>query len=157
MTLYQDIENFIVDNYGVIILVMVVGGYYFWKKIMQPYLHRRTEDKERDFNYDEAPSFLRDLPEIPVPSMVDSYQDQKKKALAELEQLKDDGKKLVADEQRFMEECKTKHTQFVQEKRNYNMRYTMCINHIKMLEDVVQNQKIIDGRQKKRKYGFKIK
>lgn len=142
-------------NYGMIIFFLVILFILFSRSIIKFFIKKSVKKEDEKTVYiSKEPTFdLGDesglFDDIKNKDTLDNFQEQKVSAEKQIMQIKEEGKKLIKEEQKFVYEYKQKKARFASNRKQLGMKYTTWMNQLKMVESMIENQIHIEEEFKK--------
>ncbi len=139
------IEEFLRAYYGFIILGVVVILLLAWNSAVR-YI-KKSKAKNLDIlpqsGLDDALFSLEQeslFEDIQGKDALDSFQEQRAMAEKQINKIKEDGKKMVRDELNFINEYRQKKYQFDRDRKSLGMKYSVWVNQLRMIDEMIANQ-----------------
>lgn len=141
----MNIEEFLRAYYGFIILGVVVILLLFWNFIINRIkrIKKKVMDEPLSPGLDDALFSLEQeglFEEIQNKDTLNNFQEQRILAEKRIKQIKEEGKKIVRDEINFVNEYRQKKFQFDRERKSLGMKYSIWVNQLKMIDEMIANQ-----------------
>ena len=143
------------DYYGILILVVIILLIFFWGSLMR-FLRKPKKNKAADFRpIPEMESTLFGVgeqglfEEIQSKDTITNFSEQRESAERQIKQIKEEGKKLVSEEHASIQEYHHKKLRFERERKHLGMKYSILINQLRMLDEMIINQARISEEFKK--------
>ena len=158
----MELVSWINQNYGIIVLVLLVILFLFGKKIVG---YLKTDKKKNEvvipINAELPQVTTRSTPSLFAPdagndlfsevgnkSALGSIQEQRGLAKKWINYLREEGKNVVKEERDFHIKHKAKLDDINNKKKDLGLKYTTWTNQLKMIDEMIENQILMEENLK---------
>lgn len=153
MTIYDSALELLRQIYGFVFLIVIIFVILFWRKIIDFFFHKKKKKEDVVMISNELFPPQQDalFGEEGIRMGIADLAEQKTEIEKVITGIKEEGQKILEGEKKLDEEYRQKRLNFSNQKKTLGMKYGTWINQLRLIDNMIENQKRMEESFKKLK------